>query len=118
MKTLLFAAGALALLMATAAAARPGDDAHPIPLKMQRGTDRITVRGVLSQKFECCAYTFKAHAGQQLYWTEHGAVARIGLTYPDGDGINPGLPSPTDLPQDGVYTFTVTNGLSLPLPKL
>jgi hypothetical protein len=97
--------------LASAAAARPGDAAHPIALKMQRGTDRIVVHGLLRQGVDCCAYTFKAHAGQQLHWTEAGAAARIGLAYPNGDGINPGLPNPAQLPQDGAYVITVSPDL-------
>ena len=78
---------------------------------MQRGTDTVAVSGVLRRNVDCCAYTFKAHAGQQLSWTESGAAARIGLAYPNGDGINPGLPNPADLPQDGAYVFTVSPDL-------
>ena len=99
------------LAVASTASARPGDIAHPIVLKMQRGTDSVTVRGVLRQNVDCCAYTFKAHAGQTLHWSETGAAARIGLAYPNGDGINPGLPNPTPLPQDGAYVFTVSPDL-------
>ena len=97
--------------VATAAAARPGDEAHPIVLKMRRGTDSLTVHGVLRQNVDCCAYTFKAHAGQQLRWTESGAAARMGIAYPDGDGINPGLPNPAALPQTGRYVLTVSPDL-------
>jgi hypothetical protein len=103
--------GVAAMLLATTAVARPGDAAHPIVLKMQRGTDSVTVHGVLRQGVDCCAYTFKAHAGQVLRWSQSGAAARIGLAYPNGDGINPGLPSPTPLPQTGVYVFTVSPNL-------
>jgi len=109
LKTALAALGILAL--ASGAAARPGDAAHPIVLKMQRGTDSLTVRGVLRQNVDCCAYAFKAHAGQQLHWTETGATARMGIAYPDGDGINPGLPNPAALPQDGAYVLTVSPDL-------
>jgi hypothetical protein len=97
--------------MATAASARPGDAAHPIVLKMQRGSDSVTVHGVLRQNVDCCAYTFKAHAGQTLHWTESGATARMGIAYPDGDGINPGLPNPVPLPQNGAYVLTVSPDL-------
>jgi hypothetical protein len=112
-KTTLAAAGLAlcATLAAGAALAYPGDDAHPIALHMAPGTDTITIHGVLSQKLQCCSYTFKAHAGQQFYFTETGAAARIGLTYPNGDGVNPGLPSPTKLPADGAYTFIVAPDL-------
>ena len=99
------------LALGSAASATPGDNDHPIELKMQRGTDRVVVHGVLSQTVECCSYTFKAHAGQQLHWSETGAAARVGLAYPDGDGINPGLPNPADLPQDGRYVLTLSPDL-------
>jgi hypothetical protein len=95
----------------TAVAARPGDAVHPIVLKMRRGSDSLTVRGVLRQNVDCCAYTFKAHAGQQLHWTESGATARIGIAYPDGEGINPGLPNPAALPQTGRYVLTLSPDL-------
>jgi hypothetical protein len=98
---------AILALTAGASVARPGDDHHPIPLNMALQTDTITVRGVLSQRHECCTYSFKAQAGQTLHWTETGAVARMGIQYPDGDGINPGLPSPTPLPQTGTYLLMV-----------
>ena len=108
-KTSLVAVALTAL--ASTAAARPGDAAHPIVLKMQRGTDSVTVHGVLRQNVDCCAYTFKAHAGQTLHWTETGATARMGIAYPDGDGINPGLPNPVPLPQTGAYVLTVSPDL-------
>jgi len=110
LKTTLVAA-AIVALTAGAAAARPGDNDHPIPLKMALGTDVITVHGVLSQRYECCSYSFKAHAGQTMHWSETGAVARIGIQYPNGDGINPGLPNPTPLPQDGTYILTLSPDL-------
>ncbi len=104
-------AAAMLTVASTAAGARPGDTAHPIMLKMKRGTDSVTVRGVLRQSVDCCAYTFKAHAGQTLHWTEAGATARMGIAYPDGDGINPGLPNPVTLPQTGRYVLTVSPNL-------
>jgi hypothetical protein len=110
MRKTLLAAMALTAF-ASAAAARPGDAAHPIVLKMQRGTDSVTVRGMLRQNVDCCAYTFKAHAGQVLHWTESGAAARMGIAYPDGDGINPGLPNPVPLPQKGAYVLTLSPDL-------
>ncbi len=109
LKASLAAIAALALT-AGAAAAQP-DASHPIPLKMKRGADTIVVRGVLRQNVDCCAYVFKAEAGQKLYWTETGAAARMGIVYPDGDGIDPGLPSPTDLPQTGAYKLLVSPDL-------
>jgi hypothetical protein len=105
------AATAILMLTAGGAAARPGDADHPIELKMALGTDVVTVHGVLRQNVDCCNYTFKAHAGQTLHWSLSGPAARIGLAYPDGDGINPGLPNPTPLPQTGAYTFSVSPDL-------
>lgn len=105
------AAVAAMIVAASAAAARPGSASDPIPLKMKRGTDTIVLRGVLRQNVDCCAYVFKARAGQKLYWTETGAAVRMGIAYPDGDGVNPGLPSPADLPQTGTYRLLVSPNL-------
>ena len=110
LKTVLAAVAVLAVA-APAASAQVGNAAMPIVLKMKRGTDRLTVHGVLRQNSDCCTYVFKAKAGQKLYWTETGATARVGLTYPNGDGINPGLPSPADLPQTGAYTLILSPNL-------
>jgi hypothetical protein len=105
------AAIAASALTASAAAALPGGAADPIPLKMKRGTDALVVRGVLRQNVDCCAYAFKAQAGQKLYWTETGAAARMGIAYPDGNGVDPGLPSPVTLPQSGTYKLLVSPDL-------
>jgi hypothetical protein len=99
------------LALAAPASAQVGNAAMPIELSMRRGSDHLTVHGVLAQNVACCTYVFQARAGQTLYWSETGAAARIGLIYPDGDGINPGLPNPTPLPQTGTYTFTVSPDL-------
>jgi hypothetical protein len=94
------------LAIARSAAALPGDAADPISIKMALGTDAVTIRGVLSQKTACCAYTFKAHAGQQLHISESGAVVRMTLTAPDGTAID--VVDPTPLPQSGAYTLSVS----------
>jgi hypothetical protein len=99
------------LASAAGATAQPGSSSNPIPLKMKRGTDTIVVRGVLRQNVDCCAYVFKAAAGQQLHWTESGAVARMGIEQPDGQIIDPGLPNPADLPLTGTYKLLVTPDL-------
>ena len=106
----LAAVGAFSLL-ATTAAAQPGSASSPIPLKMKRGTDTIVASGVLRQNVDCCAYVFKAAAGQKLYWTRTGAVARMGIVQPDGQIIDPGLPNPAYLPQTGTYKLLVTPNL-------
>ena len=104
------AAIAALVLTASPAAAQP-DAPRAIPLKMKRGTDALVVRGVLRQNVDCCAYSFKAEAGQKLYWTETGAAARMGIAYPDGGGVDPGLQSPADLPQTGTYMLLVSPDL-------
>jgi hypothetical protein len=105
---------ALAAALAFAAApalAQVGNAAVPIEIKMKRGTDRITVRGVLVQNGACCTYVFKARAGQRLYWSESGAAVRMLITYPDGNADGPGLPNPQPLPQSGVYTLAISPDL-------
>ena len=110
LKPALAALAALATT-ATAATAQPGSASQPIPLKMQRGSDAIVVRGVLRQHLDCCAYVFKAAAGQQLHWTESGAAARLVMTYPDGRVDGPGFANPLPLPATGAYTLSVSPDL-------
>jgi len=106
----LVALAALALT-ASAAAAQPGSASQPTPLKMHRGTDAIVVRGVLGQNVDCCAYVFKAAAGQQLHWSESGAAARLVIAYPDGHVDGPGFANPLPLPATGAYTLSVSPDL-------
>jgi hypothetical protein len=103
-------AAALALA-ASPVLAQIGNPAMPIEIKMKRGTDRVTLRGVLVQNRACCTYVFKAGAGQKLYWSEDGAVVRMVLTNPDGEAIGPGLYNPQPLPQTGVYTLAISPDL-------
>ena len=110
LKRLMLAVVVLAFA-ASSAVAQVGNAAMPIVLKMKRGTDRLTVHGALRQNSACCTYVFKAAAGQKLYWTLKGPATRVGLTYPDGNGIDPGLPSPADLPQTGAYTLILSPDL-------
>ena len=98
-------------LGAAPALAQIGNPAMPIEIKMKHGSDRVTVRGVLVQNGACCTYVFKARAGQKLYWGESGAVARMVITYPDGNADGPGLPNPQPLPQSGVYTLAISPDL-------
>jgi hypothetical protein len=103
-------AAALALA-ATPALAQIGNPAMPIEIKMKRGTDTATIRGVLVQNGDCCTYVFKARAGQKLYWRENGAVVRMVITNPDGEGEGPGLFNPQPLPQTGMYTLAISPDL-------
>jgi hypothetical protein len=111
MRRIVLHAAALAALTPAAAVAHTGAANDPIPLKMKRGTDTLVVRGVLRQGVDSCAYSFKASAGQKLYWTETGAAARMGLVRPDGESIDPGLPSPAELPERGTYKLLVSPDL-------
>ena len=86
---------------------QPAPPGQPIALKMQAGTDSITVQGVLSEKGDCCTYVFEARAGQQLYWSETGGVVRMVLTAPNGDVAGPGLFKPMPLPVTGAYTLEI-----------
>lgn len=99
---------ALALLAASSAAAQVGNPAMPIYLKMKRGTDVLVVHGVLKQDVACCTYVFKARAGQKLYWRETGAVARLVITYPNGEADGPDFANPLPLPASGAYTLAVS----------
>jgi hypothetical protein len=100
-------AAALAL-SATAALAAPGSASDPIELKMQVGTDIITVHGVLRQNLDCCTYTFKGAAGQKLYYKVSGAVTRLVITAPNGDSDGPNFENPKTLPATGAYTLSVS----------
>lgn len=97
--------------IAAPALGQPGPASHPITVRMQRGTDTIVLRGVLRQNQDCCAYRFKARAGQVLDWSISGAATRQVVTYPDGHVDGPGVPDPLPLPADGVYIFSVTPDL-------
>jgi len=103
---------ATALALAAAPAlAQIGNPAMPIEIKMKRGTDTATIRGVLVQNGDCCTYVFGARAGQKLYWSERGAVVRMVLTNPDGEAVGPGLYNPQPLPQSGEYTLAISPDL-------
>jgi hypothetical protein len=105
------AAAAVLALAATSASAQPGSAAHPIVIKMKRGTDSITLTGVMRQNVDCCTYVFKAAAGQRMVWSISGAVTRQVVTYPDGHVDGPGIPSPLPLPASGAYSFSVSPDL-------
>jgi hypothetical protein len=104
-------AAALLALAPSVASAQPGQAADPIPLKMKRGSDSLTIRGVLRQNVVCCTYTFKARAGQRLIWSVSGPAVRETIGYPDGQTDGPGLPNPLPLPATGVYVFRVSPDL-------
>jgi hypothetical protein len=102
-------AGFVAASLQTVPAAAQEDHSHDcvVDVHMKRGTDRIVLHGVLTHQRSWCAYHFKAHAGQTLYWTVNGPATRQTITYPDGTADGPGIPSPLPLPQDGEYVFGV-----------
>jgi hypothetical protein len=105
--------GALVLLAVTASAvaAQPGAAASPIPVKMKRGTDSVSITGVLRPGGACCTYAFEARAGQRLYWSLRGPATRQTIGYPDGHVDGPGLPNPLKLPMTGAYSFAVRPNL-------
>ena len=94
--------------------AAPGSASDPIVLKMQVGTDIITVHGVLRQNLDCCAYTFKAAGGQKLYYKVSGAATRLVITAPNGDADGPNFENPYTLPATGAYTLTVSPDTASP----
>ena len=95
----------------TPAVAQTGSAKHPIEVHMARGSDTIRFHGVLRQNRDCCAYRFKARAGQLLVWRESGAAVRVTMRYPDGHIDGPGLPNRLPLLQDGAYVFSVRPNL-------
>jgi|SRR6185312_5044742 len=104
-------AGALLAVTAGMAQAQP-DPAHAIVLHMKRGSDTITVKGVLRQGGpDCCAYAIGASAGQRLYWTIKGPAVRMTIQYPDGSADGPGIPSPVPLKTTGVYVLGISPDL-------
>lgn len=111
MLKLALVATAILALAATAASAQPGSAAHPIVVKMKRGTDSVRLTGVMRQNVDCCTYAFKASAGQEMIWSISGAVTRQVVTYPDGHVDGPGIPSPLPLPASGAYSFSVSPDL-------
>ncbi len=100
-----------AILLAGTAAAAVGSANQPIAVHFRRGTDSIRYTGVLRQNRDCCAYRFKARAGQVLHWRGAGAVVGITLLYPDGHQDGPGFPEAIPLPMDGAYVFSVRPNL-------
>jgi len=103
---------ALALALGAGAQAAPaGSATRPIVVKMKRGTDNVRLTGVLRPNRDCCAYVFKAHAGQRLVWRVSGPATRQVITFPDGHTDGPGLPNPLALPADGAYQFSVRPNL-------
>jgi hypothetical protein len=96
------------MLGATAVGAQADPGMHPIPIHMRPGSDKVRLVGVLRQNSDCCAYVFKAHAGQTLHWKLTGPIVRIVMTYPDGHSDGPGVPKDVPLPTDGAYVFRVS----------
>ncbi|HEX4196281.1 MAG TPA: hypothetical protein VHZ26_02460 [Caulobacteraceae bacterium] len=111
MFTRALAASAALALLASVAAAQPGNAADPITIKMKRGSDSVRIVGVLRPEVACCTYVFKAKAGQKLYWSVTGASTRQTIGYPGGGVDGPGLPDPLPLPATGAYVLSVTPDL-------
>ena len=108
----LAAALMLGTLMVTGVAeAATGSGGDPIVVHMRRGTDRIRLRGVLKESVDCCTYKFDARKGQHLTAGVSGAATRLTITYPNGDGDGPGLPSNMEVPETGTYLLSVSPNL-------
>jgi len=100
-----------ALMLASSAIAATGSGQDPISVHFQRGSDTVRLTGALRQNVECCAYRFKARAGQVLNWRFNGPAFRAVITYPDGQVDGPGIPNAIPLPQDGAYVLTFSPNL-------
>ena len=74
---------------------------------MARGSDTIVLAGETKQNVDCCAYVFRARAGQTLTWALEGATLRTIITDPSGETDGPGLPSAIPLRYTGDYVFEV-----------
>ncbi len=112
LKTVIAAAAAAGLGLAASVAVAQPDPSKAIVLHMKRGSDTITVKGVLRQNGpDCCAYAIGAAAGQRLYWTINGPAVRMTIQYPDGSADGPGIPSPVPLKTSGVYILGVSPDL-------
>jgi hypothetical protein len=105
------AVAVMATASGVAQAAPAGSERYPIVVKMTRGSDSVRLTGVLRQGRDCCAYVFKAHAGQRLIWRLSGPATRQVITYPDGHTDGPGLPNPLPLPANGAYRLSVRPNL-------
>ena len=102
---------AATLMLAQPAFAAWGSDDDPIPVHFPRGSDTIRLAGVLKQDVQCCAYRFKAHAGQTLHWRFTGPAFRAVIAYPNGEIDGPGIPNAIRLPTDGAYVLTFSPNL-------
>jgi len=102
---------AAALAPAQPALAATGSDEDPIPVHFKRGSDNVQLTGELKQNVRCCAYRFKAHAGQTLRWRFTGPVFRAVIAYPDGRVDGPGIPQSIPLTLDGEYVLTFSPDL-------
>jgi hypothetical protein len=89
------------------AACTAGSPACPIEVVMAPGTDTITLRGILTERRDCCAYALRARAGQVMTWRVAGPEVQTGMIYPNGQRMGPGLPASIRLAQNGVYLFGV-----------
>lgn len=100
-----------ALALGQPALAAAGSDSDPIPVHFARGSDTVWLRGELKQNVRCCAYRFKAHAGQTLRWRFTGPAFRAVIVYPNGEAEGPGIPNTIRLPSDGAYILTFSPNL-------
>jgi hypothetical protein len=98
-------------MLAQPAWAATGSDDDPIPVHFARGSDTVRLTGELKPNVRCCAYRFKAHAGQTLRWRFIGPAFRAVIVYPNGEADGPGIPNAIRLPSDGAYVLTFSPNL-------
>lgn len=103
----LLAVFATAALTGPAVAGCKGSRACPIEVHIASGANTVVLAGRTRQNVDCCAYSFRARAGQRLYWRLEGAALRTVLKYPNGDVDGPGVPNGVRLPASGRYVFDV-----------
>src|SRR5688572_251341 len=75
------------------AACKRGTPACPIEVRMARGSDTITVRGVLTPARDCCAFALRVQSGQVMTWRIKGPPVVTAMLYPTGQEKGPGLPA-------------------------
>ena len=99
--------GSFAATNGARASCLAGSTGCPIAVHMARGTDTIVLEGRLTGERDCCVYSFRARAGQKLYWGVTGVNARAVIIDPHGDADGPGLPNPVPLQWSGEYIFDI-----------
>src|SRR5260221_880151 len=83
---------ALSLTANASTACVAGALSCPISIHFARGATAITLKGRTMQDGDCCAYSFRARAGQTFTWSVDGATLRTVITDPQWQSDRPGFP--------------------------